>query len=276
MAAGLSPENWALLALCGAALGLASSLVAIEPGFLFMPLLATSLAALRRGRRGDSADRDRNRARAARPGLHRRAEASLPRCAPAPRMAFARHRGGGIFRGEPCASSSRALALRRLRGHGHRRGYAKAGLDRGKARRDAAAPADGPLRRDLEKPRLFPLRRRLASCGSSAGKSRVDAPHGACRSGGSCYRTCGLQGMRGLRLHARALCDGSRLRLDGASLASPVRGKSLSAAASAPCGPGRRRSSSCFAFGHAGNAKGGAGRACARALPGKPFRPARC
>ena len=78
MAAGLSPENWALLALCGAALGLASSLVAIEPGFLFMPLLATSLAALRRGRRGDSADRDRNRAGAARPGLHRRAEASLP------------------------------------------------------------------------------------------------------------------------------------------------------------------------------------------------------
>ena len=143
-------------------------------------------------------------------------------------MAFARHRGGGIFRGEPCASSSRALALRRLRGHSDERCYAKAGLDRGKARRDAAAPADGPLRRDLEKPRLVPLRRRLASCGSSAGKSRVDAPHGACRSGGSCYRTCGLQGMRGLRLHARALCDGGRLRLDGASLASPVRGKSLS------------------------------------------------
>ena len=43
MAAGLSPENWALLALCGAALGLASSLVAIEPGFLFMPLLAILL-----------------------------------------------------------------------------------------------------------------------------------------------------------------------------------------------------------------------------------------
>ena len=43
MAAGLSPENWALLALCGAALGLASSLVAIEPGFLFMPLLALLL-----------------------------------------------------------------------------------------------------------------------------------------------------------------------------------------------------------------------------------------
>ena len=197
------------------------------------------------------------------------------RCAPAPRMAFACHRGGGIFRGKPCASSFRALALRRLRGHSHQRCYAKAGLDRGKARRDAAAAADGPLRRDLEKPRLVPLRRRLASCGSSAGKSRVDAPHGACRSGGSCYRTRGLQGMRGLRLHARALCYGSRLRLDGASLASPVRGKSLSAAASAPCGPGRRRSSSCFAFGHAGNAKGGAGRACARALQGKPFRPAR-
>ena len=43
MAAGLSPENWALLALCGAAFGLASSLVAIEPGFLFMPLLALLL-----------------------------------------------------------------------------------------------------------------------------------------------------------------------------------------------------------------------------------------
>ncbi len=38
--AGLSPENWAFLALCGAALGLASSLFAIEPGFLFVPLLA--------------------------------------------------------------------------------------------------------------------------------------------------------------------------------------------------------------------------------------------
>jgi uncharacterized membrane protein YfcA len=38
--AGLSPENWAFLAFCGAALGLASSLFAIEPGFLFVPLLA--------------------------------------------------------------------------------------------------------------------------------------------------------------------------------------------------------------------------------------------
>jgi uncharacterized membrane protein YfcA len=41
--AGLSPENWALLALCGAASGLASSLFAIEPGFLFMPVLALLL-----------------------------------------------------------------------------------------------------------------------------------------------------------------------------------------------------------------------------------------
>jgi uncharacterized membrane protein YfcA len=41
--AGLSPENWVFLALCGAALGLASSIFAIEPGFLFVPLLATLL-----------------------------------------------------------------------------------------------------------------------------------------------------------------------------------------------------------------------------------------
>jgi uncharacterized membrane protein YfcA len=41
--AGLSPENWAFLALGGAALGLASSLFAIEPGFLFVPLLAILL-----------------------------------------------------------------------------------------------------------------------------------------------------------------------------------------------------------------------------------------
>jgi uncharacterized membrane protein YfcA len=43
MAAGLSPENWAFLALCGAALGLASSIFSIEPGFLFVPLLAILL-----------------------------------------------------------------------------------------------------------------------------------------------------------------------------------------------------------------------------------------
>jgi uncharacterized membrane protein YfcA len=46
MAAGLSPENWALLALCGAFLGLASSLFAIEPGFFLMPLLALLLPRL--------------------------------------------------------------------------------------------------------------------------------------------------------------------------------------------------------------------------------------
>ena len=46
MAVGLSPENWALLALCGVFLGLASSLFAIEPGFLLMPLLAILLPRL--------------------------------------------------------------------------------------------------------------------------------------------------------------------------------------------------------------------------------------
>jgi uncharacterized membrane protein YfcA len=46
VAAGLSPENWALLALCGAFLGLASSLFAIEAGFLLMPLLAILLPRL--------------------------------------------------------------------------------------------------------------------------------------------------------------------------------------------------------------------------------------
>jgi uncharacterized membrane protein YfcA len=46
MAAGLSPESWALLALCGVFLGLASSLFAIEPGFLLMPLLAILLPRL--------------------------------------------------------------------------------------------------------------------------------------------------------------------------------------------------------------------------------------
>jgi uncharacterized membrane protein YfcA len=46
MAAGLSPESWAFLALCGVFLGLASSLFAIEPGFLLMPLLAILLPRL--------------------------------------------------------------------------------------------------------------------------------------------------------------------------------------------------------------------------------------
>src|SRR6516164_443003 len=46
MAVGLSPENWALLALCGVFFGLASSLFAIEPGFLLMPLLAILLPRL--------------------------------------------------------------------------------------------------------------------------------------------------------------------------------------------------------------------------------------
>ena len=46
MAVGLSPESWALLALCGVFLGLAPSLFAIEPGFLLMPLLAILLPRL--------------------------------------------------------------------------------------------------------------------------------------------------------------------------------------------------------------------------------------
>ena len=46
MAAGLSPESWAFLALCGVFLGLVSSLLAIEPGFLLMPLLAILLPRL--------------------------------------------------------------------------------------------------------------------------------------------------------------------------------------------------------------------------------------
>jgi uncharacterized membrane protein YfcA len=43
MAAGLSHESWALLALSGVFLGLGSSLFAIEPGFLLVPLLAILL-----------------------------------------------------------------------------------------------------------------------------------------------------------------------------------------------------------------------------------------
>jgi uncharacterized protein len=46
MVVGLSPESWALLSLCGVLLGLASSLFAIEPGFLLMPLLAILLPRL--------------------------------------------------------------------------------------------------------------------------------------------------------------------------------------------------------------------------------------
>jgi uncharacterized membrane protein YfcA len=46
MAVGFSPESWGLLALCGAFLGLASSLFAIEPGFLLMPLLVILLPRL--------------------------------------------------------------------------------------------------------------------------------------------------------------------------------------------------------------------------------------
>ena len=46
MAVGLGPENWALLALCGVCLGLVSSLLAIEPGFLLMPALAILLPRL--------------------------------------------------------------------------------------------------------------------------------------------------------------------------------------------------------------------------------------
>ena len=46
MAVGLSPESWALLALCGTFLGLASSMFAIEPGFLLMPVLAILLPCL--------------------------------------------------------------------------------------------------------------------------------------------------------------------------------------------------------------------------------------
>ena len=70
MAVGLSPENWALLALCGAFLGLASSLFAIEPGFLLMPLLAILLPRLGVPA-GAGAGRHRDRARAARSAVDR-------------------------------------------------------------------------------------------------------------------------------------------------------------------------------------------------------------
>jgi uncharacterized membrane protein YfcA len=43
MAVGLSPESWALLALCGVLLSFVTSLVAIEPGLILMPLLAAAL-----------------------------------------------------------------------------------------------------------------------------------------------------------------------------------------------------------------------------------------
>ena len=64
MAVGLGPENWALLALCGVFLGLVSSLLAIEPGFLLMPLLAILLPRLgvpSRSQRRRSPSRPRSR-----------------------------------------------------------------------------------------------------------------------------------------------------------------------------------------------------------------------
>ena len=75
MAVGLSPENWALLALCGVCLGLVSSLLAIEPGFLLMPLLAILLPRLGVPSRSRGAGRHRDRARAARSVVDRWASA---------------------------------------------------------------------------------------------------------------------------------------------------------------------------------------------------------
>ena len=46
MAVGLGLENWALLALCGVFLGLVSSLLAIEPGFLLNAVAAILLPRL--------------------------------------------------------------------------------------------------------------------------------------------------------------------------------------------------------------------------------------
>ena len=66
MAVGLGPENWALLALCGVFLGLVSSLLAIEPGFLLMPLLAILLPRLGVPAEATASGRHRDRARAAR------------------------------------------------------------------------------------------------------------------------------------------------------------------------------------------------------------------
>ena len=71
MAVGLSPENWALLALCGVFLGLASSLFAIEPGFLLMPLLAILLPRLGVPAERRRSGRHRDRARAARSAVDR-------------------------------------------------------------------------------------------------------------------------------------------------------------------------------------------------------------
>jgi uncharacterized membrane protein YfcA len=46
MAVGLSPENWALLALCGVLLSFVTSLLAVEPGPILVPLLAILLPRL--------------------------------------------------------------------------------------------------------------------------------------------------------------------------------------------------------------------------------------
>ena len=46
MAAGLSPESWAFLALCGVFLGFLTTVFAIEPGFMLTPLLAVMLPRL--------------------------------------------------------------------------------------------------------------------------------------------------------------------------------------------------------------------------------------
>ena len=209
-------------------LGLVSSLFAIEPGFLLMPLLAILLPRFGVPAGADGADRHRDRARAARSGVDRWASGLLPQ-AERRRVAWLSPAilAAGFFGASLVPLCSRTLAARRVRGHSDDRSLATAGLDRGNARRDAATKADAqPFAAILKSARLFPLWHWLASFGRHrAGESGLDPDLGSCRDGGSSHRTSGLQGLRGLRLHARALCHRSRLRPDGASCGEPCLGK---------------------------------------------------
>ena len=256
MAVGLGPENWALLALCGVFLGLVSSLLAIEPGFLLMPLLAILLPRL-------GVPTEATAPVAIATALALLVPVSIARLQPLPR-AERRHVAwlspailAGAFFGAslvPLIPGPWLLAgfavtavialLRRPPAH-----YPD-------ARRDPAAKTSATLHRDLEKCGLLPVWDWLASFGRRGSReSGLDPDAGSRRNRSASQRTSRLPRLRGLRLHARSLCHRSRIRAHRASVAGLAWGETIPVTAASPCSLGGRVSASRSAHHDLGNPK---------------------
>ena len=220
MGVGLGPENWALLALCGVFLGLASSLFAIEPGFLLMPLLAILLPRL-------GAPTEATAPVAIATALALLVPVSIARLQPLPR-AERRHVAGlspAILAGAFFGASLVPL----IPGPWLLAGFAVTALIA-----LLRPPPNITLTLAMTPPRrpaqpCTAIFRSVVSClfgdwlasfgRRGSRESGLDPDAGSRRNRSASKRTSRLAGLRGLRLHARSLCHRSRIRAHRASVA---------------------------------------------------------